>query len=806
MGTQYETITVTVGGANPQTIPVTVPVNTSTGTGSATFTYTGTSGGTDTLTGRGTIAGASYTSNTAEVAWQPTNGQIQIGPVTAYMWNDSNHSDAIKDYPKFNPIDPAVGTVGVSGYVARNNSNGLAILSTNPTNNSGGYGYLNSASGNSLIFDAGGIGNSNNPVWSVLNSAGTTVNTTTPFSVNTDFNMVLLCNLIVPTAGNHVIGVQNKHQVLVGIGGLFGGTSFASAPFLTTTTATQGQTISAYSGYPLLPPYPENDIGYPQPITTNTINFPSAGIYPMEVGWDYWYHSGRTMSIVFDGSTVCPATSVVSPPPASSPTGSLTITPAGGVTNFQFTGNSITLTVNVSGVTYTSKSYCPVLEGTTGNLHLYNSGSTYTFPTYNGQAVNKTAYPSAGFQLSSTDNNSYLGLFTVSYDGTNFLLNYNGNSANTTSTSRAVSTSLVVSADDVAWFNSVTNSFDLFAPSGTVGGISFNFEVDYANKPSVASISPTTIAATGGALTLVISLNKAFSPQQQGAFGTGNTVNCTCSITGAASTGTPTPNVDVNGWLTGWNVPFTAPSSTTNQTLTVNLTVSGLLTYLSGNTFVQNTVTYITGNVGTIAATGSGYIAPTAQSLSVSPTSTAMGTSATLTATAFTAATNDAMTCKFYQQPTGGSTQYLIGTGTQTSSVAYTLSGVAGYLHTFTLTFNPSSFISSGSYLAFTATDTTSGLTCSRTTTAVYTYTPTAVSVIVSPGSTTIAPNGSASFYATVTGTSSTVTWTLSASGGITLSSSGNSCTVNVGSITGGGGSVIATVSGVSGSANFSVL
>ena len=54
--------------------------------------------------------------------------------------------------------------------------------------------------------------------------------------------------------------------------------------------------------------------------------------------------------------------------------------------------------------------------------------------------------------------------------------------------------------------------------------------------------------------------------------------------------GTPIPVLDSAGWLTGWNVPFTAPVATTNQTLTVSLNVSGTLTYLTIDT-ARNTST-----------------------------------------------------------------------------------------------------------------------------------------------------------------------------------------------------------------------
>jgi hypothetical protein len=307
-----------------------------------------------------------------------------------------------------------------------------------------------------------------------------------------------------------------------------------------------------------------------------------------------------------------------------------------------------------------------------------------------------------------------------------------------------LSTSLIVTADDVSWFNSANNSFDLFVPSGSTGGNTFNFEVDYMNMPAVAAVSPSTITANGGNNTLVISLNKAFSPQQQGAFGTGNTVNCSCAIAGATLTGTPVPNLDSNGWLTGWNVPFVAPISTTNQTLTVSLMVSGTLTYLSGNAFTTGTVTYINGNVGTITATGVTYVAPVPYNFTVNPSFWTSSTPVTITAQVFTPGGNDPLSVDFsanitlnYSDDFGdtSSSNYTqdIGTSsTPTSSTPATVGGQSGYLQTYSITAIASNIIpestsdGQGGYsnyngtLGYTATNEVGGLTCSYTTTTYY--------------------------------------------------------------------------------------
>jgi hypothetical protein len=108
--------------------------------------------------------------------------------------------------------------------------------------------------------------------------------------------------------------------------------------------------------------------------------------------------------------------------------------------------------------------------------------------------------------------------------------------------------------------------------------------------------------------------------------------------------------------------------------------------------------------------------------MSVGPAISYLVTSATATGTVFTALGNDSVTCNFFYQPSGGSTQYPLGTGVQTSSVPATIGGNAGYLHTFAYTFNPNYYINAypGDYLGFNATDNASGLTCNYTSASAY--------------------------------------------------------------------------------------
>jgi hypothetical protein len=703
MSTQYENVSVVIGGANPQTLSVTVPVNTTTGAGSATFSYKGTAGGSDSLQGTASIAGNNYTSNSASVSWQPTSGAIQIGSVvTAYAWGDSPTSGPVAAYIWKNPSDSGWGT--------------SRVISSAPY----------TATNNSLLF-SGGSGTYS--VWSTFNAAGQAVGGQSFPPFNSDNNTIIMGNLLIPAPGTYTLNITYKDGVNWGIG--------ASATGAVPTWANKGsiqgdasQTMTVNGGYPLLPaPQINGDGGYVGS-STPSVTFTQAGVYPIEINWDYWHNAGRQLHVTSPSNGVAgtgelaPIT-LVSAPPSSTPTGNLTITPAGGPTNLQIVGQSITLTVNVSGIVYSTKSYVPVLEGVTGYLDIYNDSSNpvFNFQTYNGQSVNKTAAGNSIFSLSSTDNTAYQGLFSVGYDGSsNFTLSYNGTTANPTADSRVVSTELVITAEDIAWYNGNNQSFDLYTVSGSTGGSSLNLEVDYMNSPTFSSLSPDAVGANGEVYVLTVYLSKAFSPQQQGANNTGNSVNCSITIVGAAgNTVQPTPVLDSNGWLTGWTVPFTSPGSTTNQTLQVYMEVTGTLTYLSGNTFVTNTITYISEAepVGTITATGTSFSGPVTLDLTVTPTppSLALSTDDTtqysMVATVFTTDDYSQTTCAFFMQPVDGGIGFQWAPIGPTSVSSYTLSGITGTLLTFIGgTFSGSSdyIDASGDYLGYIITDAISGL------------------------------------------------------------------------------------------------
>src|SRR5208282_844232 len=190
-------------------------------------------------------------------------------------------------------------------------------------------------------------------------------------------------------------------------------------------------------------------------------------------------------------------------------------------------------------------------------------------------------------------------------------------------------TELTITADDAAWFFPTGNTFDLFAPSSSGGGINLGIEVDYMANPGLnsppATVSPTSgVSADGGNHSFTITLSKPFSPQQQGTVGsTGNTINApVMALSGGATfASAPAPIINGSGFLTGWQFLVTIPKSTANGSFTLTTTVTGTLTYLSGTTFTTGTVTYISAYVATISTVGIQFVNPVEQSWSTVPAS-----------------------------------------------------------------------------------------------------------------------------------------------------------------------------------------
>ncbi len=194
-----------------------------------------------------------------------------VGLITAYVWGDSPHSGGVASYIWRNPNDSGTGIPRTIGTAAA------------------------SASNNSLIFDSSPEDGSVPVLWSTLNAAGSTIGSIDLFSPALesdgyqDFNACVVGSMWFPQAGTYAIQIQNKDQVMFGMGG--GATSTGGAVY-----GPLGQSITVANGLPLL--YVSVASGEAGSVTqTIQVTVPEPGIYPFEFDWDYWYHSGRSLIV-----------------------------------------------------------------------------------------------------------------------------------------------------------------------------------------------------------------------------------------------------------------------------------------------------------------------------------------------------------------------------------------------------------------------------------------------------------------------------------------------------------------------------
>jgi hypothetical protein len=217
-----------------------------------------------------------------------------VGLVTAYVWGDSPHSGPVASYIWQNPNDSAAGIARTSGTAQA------------------------TATNNSLIFDSTPEDGTVPVLWSTLNSAGSTTGTINLFSPALesdgyqDFNVCIVGSIFFPAGGTYAIQIQNKDQVMFGMGG--GATSTGGAVF-----GAAGQSITVIDGLPLL--YVSIPNGEGGAVTqTIQVTVPSLGIYPVEFDWDYWEHTGRSL-IVEVAPTPGAAVALLPPLPSSVRTG-----------------------------------------------------------------------------------------------------------------------------------------------------------------------------------------------------------------------------------------------------------------------------------------------------------------------------------------------------------------------------------------------------------------------------------------------------------------------------------------------------
>lgn len=257
-----------------------------------------------------------------------------LGQLTINYFGDSPSSGPVGEYIWKNPNDLGSGPTRAASTAA------------------------GSTTGNSFIFDATitagqpvlpgiDITNSTNPTqaamqWSQLDENGNITGTIPVFSPaikgvdgNTafqNFNFCVTGFLFVPQPGNYTLVLTNKDNCILGIGG---GASFVSGTgnwfgsneshidhtraLTLADISSFGQTESVISGLPLMPVAPLQAPGgsfYNEggqcTQSVLTIHFAATGVVPIEIDYDYWFHSGRIL--LLQGSPVPGGAPAIIPP------------------------------------------------------------------------------------------------------------------------------------------------------------------------------------------------------------------------------------------------------------------------------------------------------------------------------------------------------------------------------------------------------------------------------------------------------------------------------------------------------------
>jgi hypothetical protein len=737
-----ETITITTTGANAGTQNYSVQVNTATGAGvnPLSVPIIGTAAGTSTVTATMPSHAGVPASNQAEITWQATNGLIAVTPYTITAYSNTG---LVRGWPTLNGsvlgvtananslvLNQVVQSYPISGYPSQ------------PGGNGGGY-KLNPMT----VVQQTSTGTYS----SALTIAGTSTNESS--GNYPGFVLSAVTNLVVATAGTYTLYVNyanvSSFAVYIGGGATFSSASAGSGGGNNTGNgAVLFPTTGPKSGTPIAIVSTNVNAGAHPAIISTYVTFPTPGVYPLEYVYNQFlscqpsYDNNSFFQITYlsgaqnqsvgsqgpgTGPQSFPVALAVAPPAGATPTGDLRLTPTGGTAGLKVQGQTDTLTLTIQNVSYPSIPYVPILEGTPGALFVYNSGTAFNFQTYNGFAVDTTSAAANVFSITGTNTN---GIFDVTPQSNHFLLNYNGGAFSfITPTSQVSSTDLTLTADDIAWYDGTAGpdnkEFDLFSPVGGAGGIAYSIDVDFMVKPTVLSVSPTSLQANGTTQAFTINLSQAMSPEQQGLYGTGNTVVPSASLSGGALFRSPLTPVLNNGFLTGYSTNVLVPISSTNGSINLTFNLSGTLTYLSGTTFVTGTVNYIVNSVTAIPTVGDQYVAPVAVSVATSPGGTPLSTNQTISGTVYTF-DNNTQTMQFYQKGVTSGVATLLGTGVLTNSYTGTVGGKTAYYKVYSLShaFSTVSVATSTAaeiYLGFVDTDTVSGLNVTYYSTTVYT-------------------------------------------------------------------------------------
>jgi hypothetical protein len=199
-----------------------------------------------------------------------------MGNLAAYIFPDSPTSGPVGSYIWKNPDD--TGGTGPTRTI------GSAAITTT------GNSFILDATFTAGIPSGPGIGNSTIPMtWFQLNPQEVVTGSYPLYSPalkgvdgNTqyaNFNFCMVGNVYVPQPGTYNFSATAQDTAMIGFGG---GASVIGVA----VSGQVGQTQTVANGYQIAA------VAF-RGTETFSVHFPSAGIYGVEIDFDYWYHSGR---------------------------------------------------------------------------------------------------------------------------------------------------------------------------------------------------------------------------------------------------------------------------------------------------------------------------------------------------------------------------------------------------------------------------------------------------------------------------------------------------------------------------------
>lgn len=145
--------------------------------------------------------------------------------------------------------------------------------------------------GTSLSIDADSYVSTRPAVWSQYDTAGNFTGVTIPFpAYSTDYNLVIESAFVIHQPGNYTVQIIHKDGMVWGVGN---GATYVSGP----TNDPFSYTQTAVNGYPIMGGTNQSGSN----TDTFVINFPTAGTYPVEFDYAFWYHSGQTFKVLING-------------------------------------------------------------------------------------------------------------------------------------------------------------------------------------------------------------------------------------------------------------------------------------------------------------------------------------------------------------------------------------------------------------------------------------------------------------------------------------------------------------------------